>query len=218
MTQCKGRVTKESLKVVFSDNKHYFYLELKCSNTVTSGALCLKCSTRNTTCAQSSKSFNHGSMDEPIPEKSHIFDGSWYKKAMKSYGEPSEDNLKKAVEAKNKARGDIDSLVEYLGNMTLEPVAKKKRVVRVKKPVVGLGVESTGVITTIPVDSIVESTDEPLEVQEVIYIVLKPFMNDLYWRDEDRDKIYKNDGGKKGAYVGRWDSEKIVECPDSDED
>jgi len=214
MPLCKGRVTKESLKVVFGDNKHYFYMESKCSNVVSTDALCSKCSSRNTTCSQSSKGFDHGCIDGVIPEKSHIFNGSWYKKAVKTYGEPSQSILEKAVDAKN----TVDGLIEGLSNLSLEPVTvpKKKRTVRVKTPTT-IRVITTGVATTIPVDSFVESMDEPLEVQDVIQIVLKPFMNQ-YWRDEERDKVYKNMNGKKGAYVGRWDSEKIVDCPDSDEE
>jgi len=218
MTLCKGRITKESLKVIFGDNKHYFYLESKCSTVASNDGLCSKCSKRNTNCNQSSKSFDHGSMDGVIPEKSHIFDGSWYKKAVKSYGEPSQAVLDKAIEAKKTSHDGLDGLVEELAGLKLEPTVKKKRTVRVKKPSNSvIAVDTTGVVTTIPVDSFVESTDEPLEVQDVIHIVLKPFMNQ-YLRDEERDKVYKNNGGKKGAYVGRWDSEKIVECPDSDEE
>ena len=208
MTQCKGRVTKESLKVVFSDNKHYFYLELKCPNPVTSGTLCLKCSTRNTTCAQSSKSFNHGCIDEPIPEKSHIFDSAWYHKSVKAYGQPTEEVLEKAMEAQKKARQG-----KHVISNTVVPTRKP----RVKKQIQMTDVKEA--LNSIPVGKMIETMDEPLEVSDIIYVTLKPFTHNsvTYWRDEKREKLYKNTNGQKGPYVGRW-NEGIHTIPDSDED
>jgi hypothetical protein len=80
-------------------------------------------------------------------------------------------------------------------------------------------------ITTIPeTTKMAETMDEPIKVNQVLRVVLKNFTyNDVtYWRDSERDKLYKKTkDGKKGDYVGRWDSieHKLVkEAPDSDED
>jgi hypothetical protein len=72
--------------------------------------------------------------------------------------------------------------------------------------------------------ALVESSDEPLQVKDVIKVVLRPFThgNAKYWRDEKRDKVYKRTPeGKRGVYVGRWDSdlqEINKDAPDSDEE
>lgn len=203
MESCKGRVTKESLKVVFGDNKHYFYLEERCSKNN-----CSKCSTRTSKGNQYAKSFDHGYVDQPIPEKSHMYDGAWYKTSVKKYGQPSEETIAKAIEAQKKARGEL--IVE-----TVTATVPKPKTKRTIKTTPTTATTTTTTVSIVPVDSIVETTDEPLEVKQVI--VLKPFMTH-YWRDEERDKVYKNNNGKKGIYVGRWNSEKIVECPDSDEE
>lgn len=83
----------------------------------------------------------------------------------------------------------------------------------------------SNVITTIPETiTMAETMDEPIKVNQVLRIILKNFThNDVsYWRDSEREKLYKKTkDGKKGEYIGRWDSveHKIVkEAPDSDQD
>jgi hypothetical protein len=96
-------------------------------------------------------------------------------------------------------------------------VAKPKVVRKVTKKIPVT--PDTRVIDIVPT-GLVESTNEPLEVEEVIRIVLKPFSHKgiNYWRDEEREKLYLNVKGQKGKYVGRWGDDTIVACPDSDED
>jgi hypothetical protein len=69
-----------------------------------------------------------------------------------------------------------------------------------------------------------ESMDSPLEVKNVIKIVLKPFThNDVkYWRDGSLEKLYKRmPDGTIGEYIGRWNSLNntiVQDAPDSDLD
>jgi hypothetical protein len=105
---------------------------------------------------------------------------------------------------------------------TPKPKAKQKQSknteVIVAKP------QEAAVVHTLPQEGMVETMDDPLIVREVIRIVLKPFTHGStkYWRDSDREKLYScTKDGKRGAYVGRWDSvhETIVrDAYDSDED
>jgi hypothetical protein len=87
-----------------------------------------------------------------------------------------------------------------------------------------LGAHTEQVITQVPAQAglQVETTDTPMEVSEVIEVILKPFThnNVKYWRDGAREKLYRRTAdGKRGEYVGRWDAdaEEIVrDAPDSD--
>jgi hypothetical protein len=111
------------------------------------------------------------------------------------------------------------------------PKEKPKRKPRAKKiveppsPVSVVEVLQKPVATSIsPTIQLAEKGDDPLEVKEVIQIVLRTLVvnGKPYWRDGEREKLYeKTKGGGKGPYVGRWDStsEKILrEAPDTDED
>lgn len=82
---------------------------------------------------------------------------------------------------------------------------------------------AANVVATIPPTvTHVESMDDPIVVREIINVCLKPFSHDgsSFWRDQEREKLYKRSkDGKKGEYVGRWDSagQRIVrDAPDSD--
>ena len=118
---CKSRITYESNKLLFGDNKHYFYQEFRCQTLVLDG-VCAKCSVKTDTKVQESRSFDHGLIDENLTEKSHIFDGPWYLKYVRTYGEPSKEYIEVAMEAQKKARGS--TLV------TEKPVIAKPKVVR----------------------------------------------------------------------------------------
>jgi hypothetical protein len=85
-----------------------------------------------------------------------------------------------------------------------------------------LGAHTEQVIQSVPAGVKVETTDTPMEVMEVIQVVLRPFThnNVKYWRDSVREKLYRRTAdGKRGEYVGRWDSdalELVRDAPDSD--
>jgi hypothetical protein len=70
----------------------------------------------------------------------------------------------------------------------------------------------------------IESTDEPIRLEGVTRVVIRPFThNDVtYWRDSEREKVYRRmKDGRRGEYLGRWNSrlEQIVkDAPDSDAD
>lgn len=99
----------------------------------------------------------------------------------------------------------------------LKELGKKTEVVIVKP-------QNVSVVHTLPQEGMIESMDDPLIVRDVIRIVLKPFMHGptKYWRDSDREKLYScMKDGKKGGYVGRWDSSNnciVKDAYDSDED
>jgi hypothetical protein len=114
---------------------------------------------------------------------------------------------------------------------------KKKRAPRKRKEVVipsstiiestvlaQLGATNETIISTIPNNSMIETMDTPLEVKDVVKVVLRPFTHNtiVYWYDSSLDKVYKRkQDGSLGMYVGRYDSytDRIIHsAPDSDED
>lgn len=105
-----------------------------------------------------------------------------------------------------------------------KPRAPKKSL---KAPVPEPIVEPKNVLVPIqqvPLDAPVETMDDPIPVSEIIQVVLRPFShnNVRYWRDGERDKVYKRTAdGKRGPYVGRWCSQTqtiVSDAPDSDQD
>jgi hypothetical protein len=208
---CLNRHINESLKLPFGDSKHFFYKESACGAGC-DGDICEKCL---------KKSSVHGLVSEPYTAKSHIYGGPWYFKAVGTYGEPSKEYLEIAMEAQKKARGGkrVSGSTVAAIVVSSPDITPKPKVVRrvVKKSILP---DTTGVIDTIPSSGLVESTNEPLDVEEVIRIILKPFTYNgvVYWRDEERDKLYLNVKGQKGKYAGRWSGETILMCPDSDDD
>jgi hypothetical protein len=85
-----------------------------------------------------------------------------------------------------------------------------------------LGAVHETVLTSVPEKALAESMDTPLEIKEVIRVILRPFEHDdtTYWRDTSREKLYKRTAkNTMGEYIGRWDSitKTIVrDAPDSD--
>jgi len=207
---CLNRSINESLKLPFGDGKHFFYKESACGNGC-DGDLCEKCLKKTSV---------HGLVSEPYTAKSHIFDSPWYLKAVGTYGEPSKEYLEIAMESQKKARGGkkvSGSTVAAI--ITASPDLTKPKVVRkvIKKTIVP---DTTGVIESISSESMTESTNDPLEVEEIIRVILRPFIHNgiSYWHDQERDKLYVNLKDQKGKYVGRLNNETIIHCADSDID
>ncbi len=233
---CLARVVTNELKLPFGDGKHYFYMESACGNAADDD-VCPKCS---------SKKLDHGFVKDVLPSASHIFDSPWYLKKVGTYGVPSKENLEHAMEAQKKARAgkkisvipssasssslsSVSASASGSGSVTSTPMKKavprKKAVAQV--PVIASSnvVEQLNypVIQKISCDAKqIESTDEPICLMGVTRVAIRPFThNDVtYWRDAEREKIYRRmKDGRRGEYLGRWDSrlEQIVkDAPDSD--
>ena len=177
---CLNRITNAELKLPCPDKKHYLFIESACGNA-SEEDICKKCI---------KKPSEHGLVSGPYTQKSHIFDSPWYHKSVKAYGVPDKDVIEKAMEAQKKARGG-------------------KRVSVVKKGTAVI--ESDNSAKVLPLNKMVESMDEPIQVESIININLRPFTHNgiTYWRDSDREKIYKRQTNGKLDYIGRWDGNSI---------
>ena len=113
--QCYGRLVDDIKTGRFADG-HKFHLELRCSRKTISGTkLCGMCHEKTTdfnTRTLSGKKIQHpqvlhGLIDEPIPFESHIFEGLWYEKRLKDWGEPCAEEMAKGKKAQMEASGGV---------------------------------------------------------------------------------------------------------------
>lgn len=106
---CISRYTDDTYAQLFSDGRHKFYLEFRCNRPCLKGLeSCAKCAEKSpSTVMQHSRKFNHGNVNEPIPDNSHIFGGKWYYEAAKKWGAPPSEIIEFALQYQKEARGDF---------------------------------------------------------------------------------------------------------------
>lgn len=221
------------MTIYFQDGKHKVYLETYCGNPVygMSQKQCNHCeSLKIQTKAQDLKSFPHGFVNDLYPSHSHLFDSPWYHEKVEAYGPPSKEDIDIAMEAQRRAREgkktkSIKELVATLFDQKQEEVVEEK-IVLVKKPKLKIKREPyeenqeqfTQAIPTQqpqtqqpkPKPEFIETMDDPIEVNEIIKIQLKPF-NEEYWKDETTNKVYvRTITNSVGDFVGIWDP--ISDC------
>jgi hypothetical protein len=131
---CISRYTDDTYAQHFGDGRHKFYLEFRCNRPCTNGNHCSKCSNKSPlTKLQQSRKFNHGNVNEPIPDISHIFGGKWYNNGIKKWGEPPSEIIEFAIKYRGEARQGFESATIPLPlnpvklqkpNVTLEPISE----------------------------------------------------------------------------------------------
>ena len=106
---CISRYTDDTYAQLFGDGRHKFYLEFRCSRPCLKGLeCCAKCAEKSpSTVMQHSRKFNHGNVNEPIPDTSHIFGGKWYYEAARKWGAPPSEIIEFAMQYRKEARGDF---------------------------------------------------------------------------------------------------------------
>jgi hypothetical protein len=133
---CISRYTDDDYTQQFGNGRNKFYIEFRCNLPCVNGSdVCSKCANKNTTASQTSKKFNHGKINEPIPDTSHIYGGKWYNQAVKKYGEPSPDIIEFAVQYQKKAREGFtfEDEEETVAEVEVKVEAKKKETVKRSK-------------------------------------------------------------------------------------
>jgi hypothetical protein len=120
---CISRITDETYAQQFGNGRNKFYLEFRCNLPCSLGKdVCIKCSDKSSTVLQGSRKFNHGKVNEPIPDASHIFGGKWYNEAVKKYGMPQTDIIEFAQKYQRDARSGLVELDEMKIQDTTEDV------------------------------------------------------------------------------------------------
>jgi hypothetical protein len=103
---CISRITDEKFAQRFGDGKHNFHLEFRCNLPCLTGQdICSKCTEKSPTYkTHGSRKFDHGKVNEPIPDNSHIFGGQWYQARVKTYGEPPSEIIQIAMQYRDEAQ------------------------------------------------------------------------------------------------------------------
>ena len=108
MTQCIGRISKVDGIHHFKEGRHRFYLEYRCSNNaIPHTNNCARCTDRTRDKIQSSGKYDHGNVNEPIPDHSQIYGGKWYTDGCVKWGLPRDEDIKKAEEHRDAARAEF---------------------------------------------------------------------------------------------------------------
>jgi hypothetical protein len=101
MAFCPARYTREDTKIRFVDGKKIsFYLPYRCCRPLEKDELrCKDCVIKVNTRTQTTKKYENGDYNTPIPKSSHIFGGEWYYEQVKRLGEINKEKLELAMEA-----------------------------------------------------------------------------------------------------------------------
>jgi len=103
---CVSRVTAIDARCYFADLKHKFFLEMRCNRPCSdpNRNVCEDCSIKTMSIIQWCRKIDHGTIDQPIPDRSHLFGGNWYEDGVRKWGAPSKESIALALEHQRKAR------------------------------------------------------------------------------------------------------------------
>jgi len=228
---CLSRITDETYVQHFGNGRNKFYVEFRCNLPCISGTdLCLKCTDKSATCkTQTSRRFQHGKVNEPIPDTSHLFGGKWYEQSVKKYGLPADDIIQFAMDHQRDARKGLESISSQTivkeEEKEVEKAVKSKKVPKIN-PYSSLIQQTSPVVykeVSLPthIEKQIEEVD--LDDYDIEFVTLKTFeLNGTsYFRDYQKNKLYKNIKNKIGDYVGRYnpnDENIHTDIPDSDDE
>jgi len=122
---CISRYTDETYAQHFGNGRNKFYLEFRCNRPCSNNNnKCTKCCNKSPlNKLQQSRKFNHGDINEPIPDNSHIFEGKWYNDGVKKWGAPPSEIIEFAIKYRDEAREGFISLKKPIA--VLEPVIQQ---------------------------------------------------------------------------------------------
>jgi hypothetical protein len=238
--RCFARTTSEKNKLQFGDNKHHFYLELRCEEkSLKDKFVCYKCLAKNPECrTQSSKQFDHGLITEPIVLGSHIYGGEWYNDSVKVYGEPSRESIEYA-EQFQKECADPDKHKDTPPIKEVSAMPPKKGTTSAKRTTASSSQSKGSSSSTSSSSSslsdgrrrdkpsttaiYIETNIDITIVEEVDYVKLNEIEHDgkKYYITSDKNLVYtKGINGSIGEYKGRWsiNSKQIESIPENSDD
>ena len=128
---CISRVTAIDARCYFADLKHKFFLEMRCGRACADPTrnVCEDCSIKTTSTIQWCRKIDHGTIDQPIPDRSHLFEGNWYEDGVRKWGAPSAESIKLALEHQRKARMITDTTPSKVPSLSpdMEPVKRGRK-------------------------------------------------------------------------------------------
>ena len=164
---CISRCTDDTYAQHFANGRNKFYLEFRCNRPCSNDKYCSKCSNKSVAnTLQQSRKFNHGDVNEPIPDISHIFGGKWYNKGVIKWGAPPSEIIEFAIKYSNEARQgfitkDIPSEI-----ISSPPI-------KLKKPKVASESASDSIVSVVP-----KKGRKPQVASELIQtVIINHFLN-----------------------------------------
>ena len=162
---CLSRVTDERYARRFGDGEHKFYFEIRCNQPCVAGKdICRKCEKIYPECKnQFCRYFPHGKVTEPIPDRSHMYGGKWYRDHLKEWGSPSDEMIRFAEQHRAAACQEV-TLKEEKPCIKKEMPPRKKVIVE-EEPVVVAAVAAvpSAVAPIVPKKPRVVKKKEPKE-------------------------------------------------------
>ena len=235
---------------LYKDGKQKFtiFTEYRCPNPVQGTKVCAECSTKLPMYKyQANQKCDHGFVGGPYPKDSKLYGSPYYLNCIKNGCTISEIDEQRAKEAMNKAGSEMPKKTAVTGDTPVPapvatPVAallatptksekkpaKKVMKVKVKSsiPVLETPVADSipTAVTVTPVKpTMVESTEAPIVVEDIIRVKVKKIRHQGkdYYFDGNSGKLYSATKEGVGKYAGRYNEEADVintSYPDSDEE
>ena len=128
---CVSRVTAIDARCYFADQKHKFFLEMRCGRACLDQTrnVCEDCSIKTMSTIQWCRKIDHGTIYDPIPDRSHLFGGNWYEDGVRRWGAPSAESIEKALEHQRNARMINDIVPSKVASPSpdMEPVKRGRK-------------------------------------------------------------------------------------------
>jgi len=223
----------------------YIWTEYKCPNVVSEGAsLCSECCKKLPKHKyQSNPKCDHGIVGGPYPADSKLYGSPFYMKQLKEGWTISEADETRAKDAVAKALSEmakkkvvsteqaaiVPTDIAPVAPAAVAPTAVAPAAAAPKKPRVYKKKSIIPAISPVAVDpqtvaqvkpQMLESMSPPIMVAETIIVKVSKIkcQGKEYYLDSKSSKLYEVTKTGVGAYKGRYKSEQLYECPDSDDE
>ena len=242
MSSCIARRAhsdKKSFRLIMNGKEgKYIWTEYKCPNVVSEGTnLCSECFKKLPKHKyQSNPKCDHGIVGGPYPADSKLYGSPFYIKQLKEGWTISEADETRAKDAVAKALSEmakkkvvsseqaivVPTDVAVVAAAAPVAVAPKKPRVYKKKSVIPdispVAVDPQSALQVKP--QMLESMSPPIMVAETIIVKVSKIkcQGKEYYLDSKSSKLYEVTKTGVGAYKGRYKSEQLHACPDSDDE
>lgn len=163
---CISRVTAIDARCYFADLKHKFFLEMRCGRSCSDPTknVCEDCSIKTMSTIQWCRKIDHGTIDQPIPDRSHLFGGNWYEDGVRKWGAPSAKDIEYALEHQRKARTISDTTPSKVPSLSpdMQPVK------RGRKPKIAPVAPVAPIVPTIPPSEEFDIILDPIIVPSIV--------------------------------------------------
>lgn len=165
---CISRVTAIDARCYFADLKHKFFLEMRCGRSCSDPTknICEDCSIKTMSTIQWCRKIDHGTIYDPIPDRSHLFGGNWYEDGVRKWGAPSAKDIDSALEHQRKARMINDTVV--VPSKVPSPSPDMEPVKRGRKPKVAPIAPIAPITPTIPPSEEFDIILDPITVPSAV--------------------------------------------------